>query len=130
MKSNSETALRRLRCVTACALAIVAATTGAEVGVAQTASQSGPTQVSTPHATNLEEAFWVCDYLATTRGTSATSTETCAAIYDELKARKFDGDFDKLLAWWQANKGVAHQKLAEADSASGSIVGRAGDLGR
>ena len=90
------------------------AATGAEVGVAQTASQLAPSQVSAPHTTNLEDAFWACDYVATTRGTSATPTEFCAAIYDEVKARKFDGDFEKLLAWWQANKGVAHQELAGA----------------
>jgi hypothetical protein len=90
------------------------AATDAEVGVAQTASQLAPSQISAPQTTNLEDAFWACDYVATTRGTSATPTEFCAAIYDEIKAIKFDGDFDMLLAWWQANKGVAHPKLAGA----------------
>lgn len=114
MRSNSEMAIRLSLCVTACALAMAAATTVAEVGGVRTASQLEPPQVSASDTANLEDAFWACDYVATTRGTSATPTEFCAAIYDELKAKKFAGDFDKLLAWWQVNKDVAHQKLAGA----------------
>ena len=69
-----------------------------------------------PHATvstaELEEAFWVCDYVATTRGIDATPTERCRALYAELKDTKFGGDFGLLLAWWQQNKAAEHKKLA------------------
>ena len=60
----------------------------------------------------LEEAFWVCDYVATTRGIDATPTERCRALYAELKDTKFGGDFGLLLAWWQQNKAAEHKKLA------------------
>ena len=42
----------------------------------------------------LEDALWVCDYLATTRGSSDIATFT--AVYESLKDRKFADDFD---AW-------------------------------
>lgn len=60
---------------------------------------------------SLEDAFWACDYIATTRGTGA-APESCEEIYAELKTVKFDGDFDELLAWWQANKAAAHERIA------------------
>ena len=114
MKRATKTAIRRSLCATACALAMATAAIGAEVGVARTAAPSAPTEVSAPGTTSLEQSFWACDYVATTRGTSAAPAEFCAAIYDEIKATKFDGDFDKLLVWWQANKDVAHEELAAA----------------
>ena len=64
----------------------------------------------------LEDAFWVCDYLATTRGTS--DIVTCTAVYEALKDRKFAGDFDALVSWWHQNKAAQHQIFADANSAS------------
>jgi hypothetical protein len=61
---------------------------------------------------DLEEAFWVCDYVGTTRGLDAAPGELCAALYSELKSTKFGGDFEQLLAWWQQNKAAEHAKLA------------------
>ncbi|MBC8119590.1 MAG: hypothetical protein H7X75_08460 [Burkholderiaceae bacterium] len=62
----------------------------------------------------LESAFWVCDYVATTRGNSDIST--CTAVYEALKERKFAGDFDALVSWWQQNKVAQHRNVAVADS--------------
>jgi len=63
-------------------------------------------------AADLEEAFWVCDYTATTVGTGATPVDLCSAVYDELKARKFGGEFELLLAWWRQNKPAEHARQA------------------
>jgi hypothetical protein len=63
----------------------------------------------------LESAFWACDYVATTRGVDATPVGICNAVYDELKALKFDGDFDELLAWWKENKPAEHERLAREE---------------
>jgi hypothetical protein len=60
----------------------------------------------------LEAAFWLCDYIATNRGVEATPVAICGAVYDELKAVKFAGDFGELLAWWKQNKVVEHRKIA------------------
>jgi hypothetical protein len=68
--------------------------------------------------TDLETAFWVCDYLAITRGVSDIGT--CTAIYDALKERKFAGDFDRLVDWWRQNKVAQHQRVASMDRIAGS----------
>jgi|RhiMethySRZTD1v2_1073278.scaffolds.fasta_scaffold668180_2 hypothetical protein len=59
----------------------------------------------------LEQAFWACDYTATTRGIFATSIEHCTAVTDGLKNAKFGGDFHALLAWWRENKPAEHGRL-------------------
>lgn len=56
----------------------------------------------------LEELFWTCDYVATTRGMDATPMHRCAAATRELRQEKFDGSFQRLLEWWRENKGVEH----------------------
>ena len=61
---------------------------------------------------DLERSFWVCDYVATARGVTEDLIVHCAAIYDELKDRKFDGDFDRLRDWWQQHKAARHATLS------------------
>ena len=75
-----------------------------------------PSQLSSTKLTDLETAFWVCDYLATTRGVSDISA--CTAVYEALKHRKFAGDFEALVSWWRQNKLTQHQNIALTDSAS------------
>ena len=79
-------------------------------------------QLSSAKLTDLETAFWVCDYLATTRGVSDISA--CTAVYEALKGRKFAGDFEALLSWWRQNKLAQHQNIAVADSASESATSK------
>ena len=67
----------------------------------------------------LESAFWACDYVATTRGVDATPAAICQAVYDEIKTLKFRGDFDELLAWWKQNKPAEHARLAREERDSG-----------
>jgi hypothetical protein len=38
------------------------------------------------------------------------------AVCDALEARKFDGDFDKLLQWWQQNRRSEHERLSAKDA--------------
>ena len=102
---------------------IVITTIGLVAGsVANTSAQqpqrtsAAPTsQLSSARLTDLENAFWVCDYLATTRGT--IDIAACTAVYEAVKERKFAGDFEKLVAWWRQNKVAQHQNIAAADSA-------------
>ena len=61
----------------------------------------------------LERAFWVCDYLATTQGVHGTHVAACRYATDELKRVKFGGSFRNLLQWWRENKAAEHRKLAE-----------------
>ena len=64
---------------------------------------------------DLEKAFWMCDYAATTRGVHAIPASMCSAVTDELKTKKFGGDFEQMLGWWRQNKLAEHQKLASDD---------------
>ena len=79
-------------------------------------------QLSSAKLTDLETAFWVCDYLGTTRGASEISA--CTAVYEALKARKFAGDFDALVSWWRQNKVAQHQNIAVADGATQSAASK------
>ena len=63
-------------------------------------------------ASSLENAFWACDYAATTRGVLGAEGAKCGEIYEDVKRRKFRGDFRALLVWWQRNKAAEHQLLA------------------
>ena len=63
-------------------------------------------------ATELERAFWTCDYVATTRGVYAAPIELCSAVTERLKNEKFSGDFGELLEWWKANKIAVHREMA------------------
>ncbi|MGE5523138.1 MAG: hypothetical protein ACM3SS_05430 [Rhodospirillaceae bacterium] len=60
----------------------------------------------------LEQAFWRCDYVATTHGVDATPIAACSASYVALRDEKFSGSFHDLLAWWSANKEREHRKLS------------------
>jgi hypothetical protein len=57
----------------------------------------------------LEQAFWICDYTVSTRRVDTATAVACVSVTDELKARKFGGDFDALLAWWRLNKHAKYQ---------------------
>jgi hypothetical protein len=59
----------------------------------------------------LEQAFWYCDYAATTEGVLATPMAACQHATNELKARKFGGSFRAMTAWWQERKRAEHERL-------------------
>jgi hypothetical protein len=59
----------------------------------------------------LEQAFWMCDYIGTTQSVDGATAVACVTITDELKVKRFDGDFDALLAWWRSNKPAAHRAM-------------------
>jgi hypothetical protein len=64
----------------------------------------------------LEEIFWSCDYVATTRGVDATPAAQCAAATRELRRVKFANSFQAMLAWWRENKPVEHDRQRRARS--------------
>lgn len=60
---------------------------------------------------DLEDTFWICDWSSTQSRMDATQITACAAVAEELKARRFGGEFEKLIAWWQTNKAAVHARL-------------------
>jgi hypothetical protein len=62
-----------------------------------------------------------CQYRAsqTTRSsneTPDTPIELCRSATEELKNRRFGGEFMRMLEWWRINKVVEHQKLEAANA--------------
>ena len=96
-----------LRC-SAYALAMTVA------GVGSMSPGSGAHAQETNHAralSDLERAFWICDYTATTRRVDMATALACGSINADLKDRKFGGDYDALLAWWRLNKEAMHRTV-------------------
>lgn len=65
----------------------------------------------------LEKAFWICDHAATKHGVDRHQAVICGAVTDELKVRKFSGEFEKMLDWWRLNKVVQHAALDRGNTA-------------
>jgi len=63
----------------------------------------------------LEQTFWACDYVATTQGFDHTSIDQCTSAYEQIKSVMFEGDVDRLIAWWQLHKPAQHTKLQQLD---------------
>ena len=64
---------------------------------------------------HLEHAFWACDYNVTTYGADKADAMACSAIYESLKRRKFGGDFQALVDWWQRNKTAEHARVLSTE---------------
>jgi hypothetical protein len=60
----------------------------------------------------LEKAYWACDRASATHGVlDMDVAAACGAVIGELQRRKFGGDFNAMLAWWQRNKAREHRRL-------------------
>lgn len=62
----------------------------------------------------LEARFWACDVASTHTVLSAAEGAQCVRWQDELKQRRFGGDFERLLAWWRAHKAEQHARRLAA----------------
>lgn len=56
---------------------------------------------------DLQRHFLTCERHAAQMLLSATDAAACSRAYEELLRRGFDGDFTRLLAWWQAERAGA-----------------------
>jgi len=114
-KQYGFSALANTAALVAVAVALVCNGGSALAQEPQRAPSAQPAHLVSVRLADLEDAFWICDYTATTRRAPAADIATCSAIYDALKERKFGGDFDKLLYWWQQNKVAQHERLGAVD---------------
>ena len=84
------------------------------------AAKSPPARdpIAAPDLALLEDIFWNCDYVATTRGVDATPVRECTLATRELRRIKFDNSFYRMLEWWRENKPAEHGKrrLQRGDS--------------
>lgn len=101
-------------------LASIASEASAQQGVAAEQGagvQQGPIerQVATSASARLDErlemAFWVCDYASTDRSFQPVDAMACSVVTEDLKRRRFNGDFEAMHAWWQRTRVAAHRAL-------------------
>jgi hypothetical protein len=105
-----DSALTQTAAMTFLTLALLFNSADAPAGDAPLSPPASAAFAAAPLA-DIEEAFWMCDYIATTRGRTA-DVERCGAVYDALRARKFGGDFDQLVLWWSRHKAAQHERMA------------------
>lgn len=80
--------------------------------LAPLAHADGVSQPAAPAAlARLEQAFWICDHAAMQRGLDSGDAMACSVTAEELRNRRFGGDLDALLAWWQRGRAAAHRQL-------------------
>ena len=64
----------------------------------------------------LEKAYWACDHAATVGRIDSGTAITCGGLTETLKKRKFNSDFNAMLAWWRQHKETEHVALEAAHS--------------
>lgn len=81
-----------------------------------TAAQARSPDWSRIDQAQLETLFWDCDARATQEALSAGDGALCAMAHDELRQRRFDGNFERLLAWWHTHKAGEYARRGIADA--------------
>lgn len=74
-----------------------------------------PTAEARQRVEELERAFWRCDLAASTGLVDPIQATVCSAVTEELRKRKFRGDFERMLQWWQQSR-LARSQSPEVDS--------------
>jgi hypothetical protein len=50
---------------------------------------------------SLKDVYLACDHAATQRRLTPAEAMQCSIVAEQLLQRGFDGDLDRLLAWWK-----------------------------
>jgi hypothetical protein len=67
------------------------------------AQPTGRSEKDLPPA-ELKRVYLACESAASISRLTMTDVMRCSKVAEELKQRVFDGDVDKLHAWWRANR--------------------------
>jgi hypothetical protein len=96
---------------------------GAVIGVATltAASVSALAQDTTACASAalepLKLTYLACDDLMSRQKVALAAAQRCAAVGQTLQQCAFDGDFDRMIAWWQRERAAARLLEHEFDAA-------------
>ena len=101
--------------------AVCTASAGAYVALADEPGPAALPSAEVQAPGDLEQAFWVCDYVATAHGIEATPVALCSEVTARLQEQKFAGDFGQLLEWWRQNKPVQHARLDAASITNAAL---------
>lgn len=117
LKLATIPSLRFVPAITFTTLALAVALSGYASGATAQQHQETPVIAADPASltgaslADLEHVFWACDYTASAFGPAHVDVDLCQGTYDALKQRKFGGEFERLLAWWEHNKPVQHERM-------------------
>ena len=64
----------------------------------------------------LQHTYLECDRAATHTLLDLGSAAHCSMVGEELKHRVFGGDFERLIAWWRANKWGGAEAVSDSQS--------------
>ena len=64
----------------------------------------------------LQRTYLECDRVATNTRLDLASAAHCSMVGEELKHRVFDGDFERLLAWWRANRWTGAEAVSDSQT--------------
>ena len=62
----------------------------------------------------LKQAYLACERAASRDRLDFDTAAYCSLVGEELLKRAFDGSFDRLLAWWRANRDAASMQHGRA----------------
>lgn len=70
----------------------------------QARGESHPTAPDGSRVETLKAAYLACDRETSSHRMDPTTAGRCMDVSSELMQLAFDGDFDRLIAWWRAAK--------------------------
>lgn len=82
-------------------LLAVGALHGVAAAAEPAARQVGASALERAPVSALMSDYLRCDRLASRQRLPTEAAAYCIAVGDELLKREFDGDFDRLVAWWR-----------------------------
>lgn len=95
--------LRLLPC--AAMLAGLACSASAPAGAGEEQAASDPRRW--PSVASLKSEYLQCEQVSSQRRLSMHGAAYCSAVGEQLLKRGFDGDLDRLLAWWRAERATS-----------------------
>ncbi|KWT76870.1 hypothetical protein APY03_5307 [Variovorax sp. WDL1] len=69
----------------------------------------------------LQRTYLECDRVATHTLLDLGSAAHCSMVAEELRQRVFDGDFDRLIAWWREHKPTGPETGLQHSSVPGGV---------
>ena len=93
---------RRLRLLS-CAALLVGSAWSPSVP-AEPREEQAAAQARLPSVAALKSEYIQCEQLSSQRRLSMHGAAYCSAVAEQLLKRGFEGDLDRLLAWWRAER--------------------------
>lgn len=67
-------------------------------------AQAGTNKLASASIDELKQVYLACDRTASRQVLDMASAAYCSSVAEALQKRAFDDNFDRLLAWWRAEK--------------------------